>query len=45
VWEWTRSAYRSYPYNPADGREDMNNPAGKRFTLRGGGWFNPSLSL
>jgi formylglycine-generating enzyme required for sulfatase activity len=38
VWEWTRSEYRKYPYDPADGREDMDNPAGKRFTIRGGGW-------
>jgi formylglycine-generating enzyme required for sulfatase activity len=38
VWEWTRSEYRNYPYDPDDGREDMRNPAEKRFTLRGGGW-------
>jgi formylglycine-generating enzyme required for sulfatase activity len=45
VWEWTRSEYRSYPYNPDDGREDMDAPAKKRFTLRGGGWYNPSNNL
>jgi formylglycine-generating enzyme required for sulfatase activity len=39
VWEWTRSEYRNYPYNPADGREDMDAPAKKRFTLRGGGCY------
>jgi formylglycine-generating enzyme required for sulfatase activity len=45
VWEWTRSEYRDYPYDPADGREDMNNPAGKTLVLRGGGWLNRSFSL
>jgi formylglycine-generating enzyme required for sulfatase activity len=45
VWEWTRSEYRKYPYDPADGREDMNNPAGKTLVLRGGGWSNPSSFL
>jgi formylglycine-generating enzyme required for sulfatase activity len=42
VWEWTRSVYHEYPYDPADGREDMDNPAKKRFTLRGGGWYDRS---
>jgi formylglycine-generating enzyme required for sulfatase activity len=38
VWEWTRSVYRNYPYEPDDGREDMDNPAGKTLVFRGGGW-------
>jgi len=38
VWEWTRSEYRSYPYDPNDGRESGADPAQKRFTLRGGSW-------
>ncbi len=38
VWEWTRSEYRLYPYNPHDGREDGQEPARKYFTLRGGSW-------
>jgi formylglycine-generating enzyme required for sulfatase activity len=45
VWEWTRSEYREYPYETDDGREDMNNPAEKFFTLRGGGWFLRSYIL
>jgi glycosyltransferase involved in cell wall biosynthesis len=38
VWEWTRSEYRAYPYNPIDGREDGREPAREWFTLRGGSW-------
>jgi len=42
VWEWTRSAYQPYPYDPDDGREDEAEPAQKHFTLRGGaGYFQP----
>ena len=35
VWQWTASLYRSYPYNPDDGREDPT-ATGERVT-RGGG--------
>jgi formylglycine-generating enzyme required for sulfatase activity len=38
VWEWTRSAYHEYPYDPADGREDLNGTDVLR-VLRGGSWF------
>ena len=39
MWEWTRSEYRPYPYDPNDGREDGQEPARKDFiTLRGGSW-------
>ena len=45
VWEWTRSAYQLYPYNPDDGREDIRDLAQKRFTLRGGAWNVRSILL
>ncbi|MBX0330002.1 SUMF1/EgtB/PvdO family nonheme iron enzyme [Oscillochloris sp. ZM17-4] len=45
VWEWTRSVYQPYPYNPTDGREDGTEPAQKYFTLRGGAWVNPPILL
>jgi formylglycine-generating enzyme required for sulfatase activity len=45
VWEWTRSEYRDYPYDPDDGREDIHNPVGKSFVMRGGGWNNNAVYL
>jgi formylglycine-generating enzyme required for sulfatase activity len=35
VWEWVNSMYWSYPYNAADGREDLFNPDERR-VYRGG---------
>ena len=36
VWEWTLSHYRDYPYDPHDGRNNIetNDP----FVVRGGSW-------
>ena len=40
VWEFCQSAYRAYPYNAADGREDITKPQER--VLRGGAWcFGP----
>ena len=45
VYEWTRSEYRAYPYDPGDGREAGDNPAKKHFTLRGGSWLARPIHL
>jgi formylglycine-generating enzyme required for sulfatase activity len=34
-----------YHYDLHDGQETMNNPAEKRFVLRGGGWWNRPINL
>jgi len=41
AWEWTRSLYKDYPYNPSDGREITSsaNVTGN-VVLRGGGFYD-----
>jgi len=36
--EWTRTAYRPYPYNTGDGRDDPTAVGTK--VVRGGSWYN-----
>ncbi len=38
VWEWTASSFKTYPYQPGDGREDPASPAPR--ILRGGSWYD-----
>jgi formylglycine-generating enzyme required for sulfatase activity len=38
VWEWTRSVTKKYPYDPEDGREDLESAAPR--VLRGGAFLN-----
>jgi len=44
VWEWTRSLWSrpefEYPYNPDDGRENIDVEDNFLCVLRGGSWFN-----
>jgi formylglycine-generating enzyme required for sulfatase activity len=40
VWEWTRSINQPYPYDPSDGREDLQASLGALRVLRGGAFFD-----
>lgn len=43
TWEWVSSAYRPYPYNANDGREDLQ--AGPARATRGGGHDSPATDI
>jgi formylglycine-generating enzyme required for sulfatase activity len=44
VWEWTRSAYRPYPYREDDGRnEDATGAGTGNKVVRGGSWRDRPL--
>jgi formylglycine-generating enzyme required for sulfatase activity len=38
VWEWTRSLYWEHPYDPIDGREDLEGEGNR--VLRGGAFYD-----
>ena len=40
VWEWTRSAYKPYPYRADDGRNDPATAPGVKRVVRGGSWYD-----
>jgi len=40
VWEWTRSLIKDYPYNPDDGRENLDAGDDIDRVMRGGSFFD-----
>jgi iron(II)-dependent oxidoreductase len=53
VWQWTRSLWGKdrtepsfkYPYDAADGREDLEAPDSIRRVLRGGAFYNDTWGV
>lgn len=53
VWEWTRSLWRinrsqpffGYPYDPEDGRENLEARRGEFRIVRGGSFYSPAHSI
>jgi len=45
VWEWTRSNYKNYEYDPKDGRENMEAEKNVARVLRGGAYLNEGVYL
>jgi formylglycine-generating enzyme required for sulfatase activity len=43
VWEWTRSPYQPYPYDPADDRKDLDKDA--LWVMRGGSFADPARTI
>jgi formylglycine-generating enzyme required for sulfatase activity len=39
VWEWTRSLHRKYPYDPRDGRENLEAGWDDHWVFRGGAFY------
>ena len=45
VWEWTRSLHKALPYDPRDGREQVEQVTiDTPLVLRGGSWWNDEKS-
>jgi formylglycine-generating enzyme required for sulfatase activity len=45
VWEWTCSLWGGYPYNPHDGRENLDVPDDASRVLRGGAFWRDRQSV
>lgn len=45
VWEWTRSHYQGYTYDPTDGREDLTAGRDTLRVLRGGAYYSEENNL
>jgi formylglycine-generating enzyme required for sulfatase activity len=43
VWEWTRSPYQPYPYDPTDDRQDLDADA--LWVMRGGHFADPARNI